>query len=774
MLRIINVVIHSYYPIIVLINPLLTDSGSDAEKELPDFTKEEEDALLTSDTDEMDTDGASFYSAHSEQGHSTPSRGLLAASRLYNTVRAAKLSAMPIRSLSSNGIRPLTPTGSIVDLEDGRSTRAYTISNFAKRRNIMSSFDLDTLKCITCPLKPGHTVLFKESHAHLNMYHYPSTFVVCDQSFPASIPTGGEGECVKIIRIEDGCLEELASVLLDTIKPFSVPAGTVVLIHSLSHLAWVGAAAYAEDFVRVRQRISAVYRSGISVIHGIPILRSGSNNSLLASDLKVVLTWYNTVRHIAERDVVQTRDISFNMFSAASPMAAAESGQPMAPHPSTRQEAPSTTGQPMAPETPVSTSSSQPMALVHGTKSPDGSPMAPSSCPPMAQGAFSSILRLRLPAALDNQKPEIFEASISNGWVIPAIDEGQERLIIEQLITELNTKFQVGLDQNFSTCLDTTAEESEEGRSQVDYIVVGSSHGCRLVEALRSQGESVYSLADSKWRLSEETAVAISKKLQETVAEYPAATVIFQLYDNGTYYSSTAPGERSLPRKGEDGKYHVPGELVMADWPTFKLVFASSIPLLRAAGKNRKIILSPLPRYIMGRCCKNTDHLKNFGTQEYPKLMGTVLAEMDDWIRDLAYSKRIQNFTAICTAALVDLDDPACSKKMLAKWWGSDPVHMTSPGYEKLAGSLTARIQKEKERETQAASANPNSSGNEETPAGNRMLQSRSGASADRYDRHERAGSHGGRYGRVPPRGRNKTGYEAHKSGYIGKHYRKN
>ena len=41
----------------------------------------------------------------------------------------------------------------------------------------------------------------------------------------------------------------------------------------------------------------------------------------------------------------------------------------------------------------------------------------------------------------------------------------------------------------------------------------------------------------------------------------------------------------------------------------------------------------------------------------------------------------------------MDLDDPACSKKMLAKWWGSDPVHMTSAGYEKLAGSLTARIE---------------------------------------------------------------------------------
>ena len=96
---------------------------------------------------------------------------------------------------------------------------------------------------------------------------------------------------------------------------------------------------------------------------------------------------------------------------------------------------------------------------------------------------------------------------------------------------------------------------------------------------------------------------------------------------------------------------------------------------------------------------------------------------------------------------------------------------MTSAGYEKLAGSLTARIEKDKERESQAASAPPNSSGNEEIPAGNRVLQNRSGASADRY---ERASSHGSRYGRVPPRGRNKTGYEAHKSGYIGKHYKKN
>ena len=172
----------------------------------------------------------------------------------------------------------------------------------------------------------------------------------------------------------------------------------------------------------------------------------------------------------------------------------------------------------------------------------------------------------------------------------------------------------------------------------------------------------------------------------------------------------------------------------------------------------------------MGRCCQNMDHLKNFGSQEYAKQMGTVLAEMDDWIRDLAYSKPIQNFSAICTAALVDLDDPACSKKMLAKWWGLDPVHMTSAGYEKLAGSLTARIEKEKERVSQEVGAPRNGSGREENPASNRGLCSRSGASAQRY---ESTGGHGSRYRRAPARGRYKTGYETHKSRYIGKHYKK-
>ena len=96
-------------------------------------------------------------------------------------------------------------------------------------------------------------------------------FILSDQSFPASLATGGEGNCLHIIRLEDGSILDLTNIFLDSLSPFGIPAGTVVLLHSLSHLAWVGAAAYAEDLVRARQRITGTYRSGVLVLHGLPL-----------------------------------------------------------------------------------------------------------------------------------------------------------------------------------------------------------------------------------------------------------------------------------------------------------------------------------------------------------------------------------------------------------------------------------------------------------------------------------------------------------------------
>ena len=93
------------------------------------------------------------------------------------------------------------------------------------------------------------------------------------------------------------------------------------------------------------------------------------------------------------------------------------------------------------------------MALLPTAKGPSGSPMAPLSCP-MAQGTALLNIRLRLPASLDSMKPEVFEAAVRQDLCLPELDEGQECVIIETLVGELNCKFHVGLDTNFNTSRD--------------------------------------------------------------------------------------------------------------------------------------------------------------------------------------------------------------------------------------------------------------------------------------------------------------------------------
>ena len=155
---------------------------------------------------------------------------------------------------------------------------------------------------------------------------------------------------------------------------------------------------------------------------------------------------------------------------------------------------------------------------------------------------------------------------------------------------------------------------------------MGSSHAYRLSNALSAGGEKVLCLASPSWRLNADNVAATSKSLEEAVKNNPGATVNLQLYDSSIYFSSSENGEIVLPKRGEDGCYHIVGELVIAEWTALKKIFNLSVPLLRAAGSNRTSILSALPRCVQGRCFEDQLHLTNFGTKEYATEMGTSLA----------------------------------------------------------------------------------------------------------------------------------------------------
>jgi hypothetical protein len=60
---------------------------------------------------------------------------------------------------------------------------------------------------------------------------------------------------------------------------FNVPAGSVVLLASVGHVASVGTADYAAEFVWALGALRGAFAGSVNVIHGIPFLIGGTSNS---------------------------------------------------------------------------------------------------------------------------------------------------------------------------------------------------------------------------------------------------------------------------------------------------------------------------------------------------------------------------------------------------------------------------------------------------------------------------------------------------------------
>jgi hypothetical protein len=121
-------------------------------------------------------------------------------------------------------------------------------------------------------------------------------------------PAGGEGECLKIIQIENGTLMDLVEVFLGLSRGFDMPAGAVVLISSASHVTAVGAAEYAADFVRASGQLRGAYAGSVSVLHGISFLLGGTGNTAAIRAIAEVELWIK-LTSIGTDTILATRAI---------------------------------------------------------------------------------------------------------------------------------------------------------------------------------------------------------------------------------------------------------------------------------------------------------------------------------------------------------------------------------------------------------------------------------------------------------------------------------
>ncbi len=158
--------------------------------------------------------------------------------------------------------------GSFLNENDKRLNHTTHRHDHAKACNISCSFNPSTLICTSC--QGGHPVLRRTVEGGTLGWTIPPVFILSDQNFPSMVPVEGEGECLKVILIENCALSDLVEVFLRLTRGFDMPAGAVVLMSWASHATAVGTADYAADFVRASGALRGAFAGAVTVLHVSP------------------------------------------------------------------------------------------------------------------------------------------------------------------------------------------------------------------------------------------------------------------------------------------------------------------------------------------------------------------------------------------------------------------------------------------------------------------------------------------------------------------------
>jgi hypothetical protein len=206
----------------------------------------------------------------------------------------------------------------------------------------------------------------------------------------------------------------------------------------------VGTAPYAQEFAAARLRLLGAFGNGIDVLHGLPILADGLNNSTGTVVLMDLFEWIEQFDN--KRDFSESRKsfldllnkkIVHNEIATATPLAA-------------------------------------------GTGS--GTPLAPSTEPVTTVTPLATVTyRLYMLVNYESRENTVFEVtrSIPTGMRIDYIHPDTAIDLINTMAEELNTKYMTGLGP---VSVQQPADEDETS-SYPRLIFVGGSYAARMAAA---------------------------------------------------------------------------------------------------------------------------------------------------------------------------------------------------------------------------------------------------------------------------------------------------
>jgi hypothetical protein len=113
-----------------------------------------------------------------------------------------------------------------------------------------------------------------------------------DHNFPAVLPSA-TGKCICIVRMELGTLEELGNLMLNLFS--YLPAGTTILIGSLSQLRLGGLQSYTAACVKLGKKLAVKFGDAIQTLPFIPPLMGGTSHTNLIRYMANGSAWLGTL-----------------------------------------------------------------------------------------------------------------------------------------------------------------------------------------------------------------------------------------------------------------------------------------------------------------------------------------------------------------------------------------------------------------------------------------------------------------------------------------------
>ena len=496
---------------------------------------------------------------------------------------------------AASGRRHLNPSPTTTEKASSRTTftsggdervlRCNILHNTRDRTTTSASFDISKKTCNTC-VSGVHGALAGRGGL-------PVVFAAADQSFPACVPAADNGECIRVVRVEDGSLQEIIHALADAIGNSKLGTGTVVALGSVSHLAEVGSAQYITDWVRSRHWLKSRFGDTLIVVPLIPVLSGGWEGRSTVRALLEVLHWFLSV---SDTEAVLMRGLMQNFIDS-------------------------------------------------------------NLSPKTGRGWADGRQCLKAPAGFDTKAfvSLVSEGWGCRPDGIPPLSPAAESEFLLSMMAMLNDAFGTGL--SLAPMLgrkkqDWKSDAAIAARKRF-IVVAGGSNADRLAERLEKDERQVFRLTSPGWRLTRNNVLGLVTTIGSLDPQ--PDTLIIQALDNNAFFCLQEDGTMSLPVKSyTDGKYHVDGELRVATEEQVNALLRNLLPLLKAVPGAEVFLITCLPRYVRSPCCEDITHLVGRALDGFKERIFTDLSVMKKTVRQFIHRERLVQVRVVDPINLLD------------------------------------------------------------------------------------------------------------------------